>query len=414
MKYFRTTAMLIAFAMIFTLISCDRWPEELPGSSVPLPTSSLTSVSESETITESTTETTAGSESVSATTADMQNPKPMWSASFAAAEVSAEAKEAVADSSGSWTRWPSLLTTPVILDMDMSAYTAHPKNESVLNGITIILDPGHGGKDPGALGLMNEQTIYEKDINLAIATLTRDALEALGATVIMTRSDDSWVSLYSRIAIAGFATLDFWDDNLESSALDRTWITPIRPQLQKMLDINDDTVPSGGRGMAQGMGVQPLLRNLFDAQAQTNQIIFLSIHANSADASIAGKRGLQMYISTNQHIYDSELSMIAANNSDPEVLPINPNYTAYNDGARLKLADALFSSITNQIPDLKQSEITAYAGNFAFLREMNLTNVLIETGFMSNSEDLAILLDPEKQAAMASGIADGVWRYFSE
>lgn len=60
------------------------------------------------------------------------------------------------------------------------------------NGITIVVDPGHGGRDPGKVGLNG---IIEKDINLSIALKLRDHLERNGYTVIMTRTED--VGLYS-------------------------------------------------------------------------------------------------------------------------------------------------------------------------------------------------------------------------
>lgn len=55
-----------------------------------------------------------------------------------------------------------------------------------LKGKIIVVDAGHGGKDPGACKL----GIKEKDITLQIALKTRSSLEKLGATVILTRADD--------------------------------------------------------------------------------------------------------------------------------------------------------------------------------------------------------------------------------
>lgn len=59
-----------------------------------------------------------------------------------------------------------------------------------LRGRTVVIDPGHGGRDPGALGLAGTR---EKDINLDISLLLRDKLEAAGAKVIMTHATDSAV-----------------------------------------------------------------------------------------------------------------------------------------------------------------------------------------------------------------------------
>ena len=60
-----------------------------------------------------------------------------------------------------------------------------------LSGKTIVIDPGHGGKDPGT----SSDTIYEKDINLAISKYLEIELAASGATVILTRDDDYDLSL---------------------------------------------------------------------------------------------------------------------------------------------------------------------------------------------------------------------------
>ena len=64
-----------------------------------------------------------------------------------------------------------------------------------LSGIKILLDPGHGGDEKGALG----PTGYpEKDVNLIVSKLLRDELVKKGAKVVMTREDDRDVSLVER------------------------------------------------------------------------------------------------------------------------------------------------------------------------------------------------------------------------
>nr|WP_199306864.1 N-acetylmuramoyl-L-alanine amidase [Anabaena sphaerica] len=64
-----------------------------------------------------------------------------------------------------------------------------------LSGIKILLDPGHGGKESGAIG----PTGYpEKDVNLVVSKLLRDELVQRGAKVVMTREDDRDVSLVER------------------------------------------------------------------------------------------------------------------------------------------------------------------------------------------------------------------------
>ena len=68
---------------------------------------------------------------------------------------------------------------------------------------TIVIDPGHGGKDPGAHGSFSN----EKTVALAIGKKLRDALaDAMpGVKVIMTRKDDTFIELHRRSAIANEA-----------------------------------------------------------------------------------------------------------------------------------------------------------------------------------------------------------------
>jgi N-acetylmuramoyl-L-alanine amidase len=64
---------------------------------------------------------------------------------------------------------------------------------------TVLIDPGHGGSDPGAIGVTG---LREKEVNLDIALQVRDELVRQGYEVIMTRSSDEYLSLQERIEIA--------------------------------------------------------------------------------------------------------------------------------------------------------------------------------------------------------------------
>lgn len=78
------------------------------------------------------------------------------------------------------------------------------RQSSAVSGKVIMLDPGHGGNDPGAIGttIVNGKRIYEETINLAIANKVKSKLEALGATVVMTRNSSSTtLELDSRVAL---------------------------------------------------------------------------------------------------------------------------------------------------------------------------------------------------------------------
>ena len=68
-----------------------------------------------------------------------------------------------------------------------------------LEGLTIVVDAGHGGSEKGAVGCLGD---LEKDINLKIANELKNILTTLGATVVMTRECDGNVSLDDRVRIA--------------------------------------------------------------------------------------------------------------------------------------------------------------------------------------------------------------------
>jgi N-acetylmuramoyl-L-alanine amidase len=69
------------------------------------------------------------------------------------------------------------------------------RKQKPLSGTKILLDPGHGGKESGAPGPNGN---LEKDVNLIVSKLLREELIKRGATVVMTREDDSEVSLPAR------------------------------------------------------------------------------------------------------------------------------------------------------------------------------------------------------------------------
>lgn len=76
-------------------------------------------------------------------------------------------------------------------------YVGDNDPEQPLHGFTVVVDPGHGGHSYGTSG----GNVPEKRLALTYGLLLRDQLEALGATVIMTRTDDSDLSLLERTQI---------------------------------------------------------------------------------------------------------------------------------------------------------------------------------------------------------------------
>lgn len=97
----------------------------------------------------------------------------------------------------------------VVIDLSKSSTPEVPSPDQVskpkaavpqdLKGKIIVIDPGHGGQDPGAIGLKGTK---EKDVTLDIAKRVTAILGARGAKVLMTRSTDKFISLEGRVSFA--------------------------------------------------------------------------------------------------------------------------------------------------------------------------------------------------------------------
>ncbi|WP_096270681.1 N-acetylmuramoyl-L-alanine amidase [Paucisalibacillus globulus] len=74
-----------------------------------------------------------------------------------------------------------------------------------MNGKTVVIDPGHGGNDSGALSV-NE--VYERDLTYKTAEILAQELTILGAEVILTRDEETFVSLTSRATLANTVNAD--------------------------------------------------------------------------------------------------------------------------------------------------------------------------------------------------------------
>ncbi len=97
-------------------------------------------------------------------------------------------------------------------------FNAKPKlgsDEAPLEGVTVVVDAGHGGMDPGALGVLNAAFgPTEDDITMAHALAVQKRLESLGATVVMSvpkdLPQDTKVVLHERVQITREAEADFF------------------------------------------------------------------------------------------------------------------------------------------------------------------------------------------------------------
>ncbi|KMK74819.1 hypothetical protein AB990_19575 [Alkalihalobacillus pseudalcaliphilus] len=182
--------------------------------------------------------------------------------------------------------------------------TGHSNN---LNGYTIVIDPGHGGRDPGAIGFKH---IFEKTIVLQTANKVVAELEQRGAHVVATRNSDVTVTLDERVAIANKQQSDavisiHYDSSLEPAANGFTtyyYSTPSLPLAESIHASNRSGLPLHDRGIKQvpfkvireSMAPAILLELGFVSNQHDAQIIVTEQYQDQVAKSIAD--GIADYI----------------------------------------------------------------------------------------------------------------------
>lgn len=220
--------------------------------------------------------------------------------------------------------------------------------------LRVMLDPGHGGMDPGA----EVGALREKDLMLTLARELREVLlRSGGFEVGMTRDDDRFVSLERRIALAH-------QDGAEV-----------------FLSLHADSL---SEGLAHGATVYVLAQEASD----------------TASALLAER-----------HDRANLLSGVDLSAADDEVTDIMLDLARQETRPRTEaLANALVSGMTNVGGPMNRRPKRAAA--FSVLKAADTPSVLIEVGFLSSPRDLKNLENPEWRARITRGIRNGLqnWR----
>ena len=219
----------------------------------------------------------------------------------------------------------------------------------------VMLDPGHGGKDPGAIGVSGT---YEKHIAFAAAEELRRQLEASGLyRVALTRQRDAFIPLEERVAIA----------RRQDAAL--------------FVSMHADALPDHD---VRGASIYTLSDVASDVQTAS-----LARRENAADR-FAGP---------------------AFRGVPPEVAAILASLVQQETRAgSARLSHRMVTALDRSLTMLQNP--ARHAG-FVVLKAADIPSVLVEMGFMSNPQDEAALRRADHRAKIATAMKAGVDAFFA-
>ena len=215
----------------------------------------------------------------------------------------------------------------------------------------IVIDAGHGGKDPGAHGSDH----WEKDLTLAAAQALRDRLTRTGRyKVVLTRDTDVFIPLEQRVQIARRANADLFISLHADSEKDTT--------------IRGATVYTLSE-----KGTDRVAHGVFD---KSNW--FMNVALPGGDA--ATKRIL---------------------------LDLTQRETKNRSAV---FAELVLGKISDKVELLRRSHRDA---GFMVLLAPEVPAILLEMGFVTNGADERVLSDPERRKGFMGGVADAIDAYFA-
>ncbi len=219
----------------------------------------------------------------------------------------------------------------------------------------IVIDAGHGGKDPGAIGVTGT---YEKRLTLSAALELKKALEATGKyRIVMTRSTDKALALRQRVDIA----------RKNNGSL--------------FISIHADSAPNK---KARGLSVYTISETASDKEAK-----LLADRENKADI-IAG---------------------VDFSDQSPEVADILIDLTKREtDNFSSLFAEYLVADMSKNIRVIKNPH--RFAG-FAVLKAPDIPSVLLEMGYLSNKEEEKLMKQSWYRKKIVDSMVRSINKYFA-
>lgn len=226
------------------------------------------------------------------------------------------------------------------------------KNDKLI----VVIDPGHGGVDPGA----QVKTIREADLMLSLAKVVAEEIERLdNTTVILTRTIDEFTSLDERLMLA------------------------VRVGADLFISLHADTVK---KGKASGSTVYTLSQEASD----------------QASARLASRHGGDELIS-GLDLTGTETAITSA---------LMGLLRSENTVRSYAFSEAILKNLENF--SIKLNPTPLRKANFSVLKLPSVPSILIETGFMSTSSDLKNLQDRDWAEKFALAISSGILEWVAE
>jgi len=223
---------------------------------------------------------------------------------------------------------------------------------------TIVVDPGHGGVDPGNPGLHFPRGLTEKDITLGIGRLLRAELLRRGLSVVLTRSTDTLIDLADRPLFC-------------------------RAECDLFVSIHVNAMPAGRR-QSRVNGVE----TYFVSDAKTEDQKRVAQMENDAlrfenTATVQGPLAFILHdLQLNEYLRDSA-----------------------------RLADLVQARVAGIHPGENRG---VQQGPFLVLAAARRPAILVEAGFATNPDDGAFLASAQGQHKIASAVAEGIVAYLLE
>lgn len=225
----------------------------------------------------------------------------------------------------------------------------------------IAIDPGHGGKDPGAKG---KRGVREKDVALAIAKSLANYINTdKRLRAVLTRSTDRYVDLDARSAIAR------------------------KKKAELLISIHCNSTPSA----TTARGTEILLQSSNRAQRENNKVV------NTGNSGkLSGGAGTVLSDARNNPYLETMVVDMASQNSRSE---------GYDLGAEILKSIGKFTYLYKKRPVYQ---------SLAVLKAPDIPSLLIETGFLSNKYEEIQLNQPNYQKQMAYRIFLGIQSYYEK